>query len=297
MPFSAKSVKKFNALARHPKAPSGMVPNQWHFDLRYIPLEPTPSHLLFIVQIESSFVYSERLPLDVHTQSTGIDFFPGRGPKLRLKDVPPPHAPWKLTTEDPTLADAVGKEFKRLGVRDELCTISVVKGRPLEIAQEAFSRIWNSIKAAIAITGLAAAALTCPSAIMFENIKLDKWGGKDGDDDSDKALAYTQRLMTTRPLSKNPQGYAAVGQDMIKEMQANLMIIESKLYGVVCQEADEGNGESAIDLALRLQFGINCTPSRRLFRTYLVKAIASTSSSPATKSQAHALLIDWQVRA
>ncbi|RDB30343.1 hypothetical protein Hypma_007261 [Hypsizygus marmoreus] len=58
------TVKAYNALPRPPLAPSGMVPNhcQWHFDLRYIALEP-PSHVLFLVQLESSFVHSEHLPL------------------------------------------------------------------------------------------------------------------------------------------------------------------------------------------------------------------------------------------
>jgi hypothetical protein len=75
MPIYAESIKSFNALPRKPLGPSGL-PNHWHFDLRYIPLDP-PSHLLFLVQLDSLYIHSERLPLD--TSASGIGYFPETG--------------------------------------------------------------------------------------------------------------------------------------------------------------------------------------------------------------------------
>ncbi|KAF5373261.1 hypothetical protein D9615_007477 [Tricholomella constricta] len=316
MSFTAKSVKQFNALPRNPRAPSGRVSNNWHFDVRYIPLEPTPSHVLFLVQLESSYIHTERLPLDLPSQSSGITFFPETGadaaPEVSKALIcfflnkygnhrssgkaPDAHAPWKLTTEDATLAEAVGAEFERLGVRTELCKVDVVKGRSLTLAQEAFASFWSTFKKQCGITVAVSAALSMPESIVFKNLRLQPWVGDVNDDENTKALAYTQRLITARPLSQEAPP-SAVGEDVMKQLRLNLMLIESKSIGVVREEADEGNGESAIDLALRFQFGIDCTPSRQLCRNYLVKAITSPTSSASTKSRAHALLIDWHSNA
>jgi len=70
-------------------------------------------------------------------------------------------------------------------------------------------------------------------------------------------------------------------------------LFKTKSSEVVRKEADEGNAESAIDYALRLQFGINCTKSRSLSRLYLLKALSIPTSSCSTKSACHALLIEW----
>lgn len=73
--MSKKHVRSFNALARKPLSPSGLVPNSWHFDIRYVHREPIPSHILFI-QDASEFSQLERLPIGLSTLSSGIEFFP-----------------------------------------------------------------------------------------------------------------------------------------------------------------------------------------------------------------------------
>ncbi|KAF8075045.1 hypothetical protein FPV67DRAFT_1475810 [Lyophyllum atratum] len=310
--INAKSVKRFNTLPRKPRAPSGLVSNNWHFDLRYVPLDPTPSHFLFVVQLESSYIHGERVPLGLPANASGIAYFPETGTEAALEvakalihsfldgfgehkfsfDPPPAYAPWKLTTEDPTLAEAVGLEFKRLGVRTELCTIEVVTGKSLAIAQEAFVGFWEGLKKQMGITGILSAALSAPGSIVFKNLRLAPWVGDVNDDETNKALAYTQRLSTARPLSEEAPT-TAVGEDMVKTFRLNMMLLQSRSNEVVRAEADAGNGGSAIDFSLRLQFGIKCTPDRQLSRTYLVKAIQSPTSTPALRSRAHALLVNW----
>ena len=98
------------------------------------------SHLLFLLQLDSSFIHTERLPLgtsDSDDPMSGMRFFPESGTEAApeaskaiihsflnsfgchnfVLNPPPPSAPWKLTTGDPQLAVAVGNEFKKIGVR------------------------------------------------------------------------------------------------------------------------------------------------------------------------------------
>lgn len=270
MIFNAKSVKQFNALPRKPRAPSGVVSNNWHFDLRYVPLDPTPSHFLFVVQLESSYIHGERIPLNLPANASGIEFFPetgeeaapevakalihsfldGFGERKFTFNPPPPYAPWKLSTEDSSLAEAVGNEFRRLGVRPELCKIEVVKGKSLTSAQEAFEGFWDSLKTSMGITGLVSAALTPPGSIVFKNLCLSPWVGNPNDDEATKALAYTQRLATARPLSEEAS-HTSVGEEMMRKYRLNLAYLQSKTNDVVRAEADAGKGESAIDFSLR----------------------------------------------
>jgi hypothetical protein len=263
------SVKAFNALPRKPRSPSGL-PNHWHFDLRFVHLEPTPSHVLFLVQLDSSYIHSERLPLGIPATMSGMEFFPETGfeaapevakalihsfvdnfglKKFELNP-PPALAPWTLTTEDPQLAMAVGEELKKMGVRAELCKIHVVKGKALTTAQLAFDGFWKSLKTQIGITGLPGDVLTTPDSIGFANYRPATWVGDVNDDDTQKALAYAQRLSTTRPISVEIDPRDA-GAGMVKEMQIVLELIDTKSTDQVRGEADAGNAEAAIDYALR----------------------------------------------
>lgn len=146
-------------------APSGRVNNHWHFDLRYVYLEP-PAHLVFIVQPESSFIHSERLPSN-SSKDDGIAFFPESA-----RDAAPevckaliysfldgfgahcfgqpmvPYGPWSLSTEDRALVDAVGKEFKRLGVRSEFHEIKVLT-QDQSHSDKAFFNFWNRLSAQV----------------------------------------------------------------------------------------------------------------------------------------------------
>jgi len=305
----------FNKLPRQPLAPSGRVPNHWHFDLRYIPLEPTPSHVVFLCQTQSSYIHTERLPLGLSTRESGIQYFPESGKeaapevakalidsfvtsfgtgKFQTKPAPA-FAPWRLTTEDPSLAVAVGEEFKRLGLRDELCKIHVVTGPTLKKAEEAFARFFKSLKDQIGLTGIAAASIKTPGSIVF-NLKVEPKQLR-GDENMDKALAYAQRLHTARPISSAPYDSSDAGNSLIGEMETVMKLIEVKAADVARAEADAGSPESAMDYALRLEIGYSVTQDRRLSRVYLIKALSSPSATDATKSMAHALLIDWYVEA
>lgn len=263
------SVKSFNALPRKQRLPTGL-PNHWHFDLRFVPLEP-PSHLLFLVQLDSSYVHGERLPLSTSENTmSGMQFFPETGieaaPEISkaiihsfldnfgsrnfMLNAPPLFAPWKLTTGDPQLARAVGDEFKNMGIREELCKIHVVKGKALETAQLAFDGFWQSLKQSIGFTGLPGDVLTTPDSIGFSNYRPATWVGNANDGDTEKALAYAQRLSATRPISGEIDAHDT-GENIVKEIRTVLELVNAKSTDQVRAEADAGNAESAIDYALR----------------------------------------------
>ena len=253
-------------------SPSGL-PNHWHFDLRYIALEPTPSHVLFLVQLDSGYVHSECLPLGISPRESGIPFFPESGieaaPEVskallhasvngfgthRFEPNPPPlFSPWKFTTEDPDLAKAVREEFKKIGVRDQLCNINVLKGKALEIAHTAFDAFWKGL----GVTGSVAAALTTPNSITFHDFHPKTTTTRLGDDSDDddsietmKAIGYVRRLSSSHPISVKMDPYDK-GQNTMKEVQGIMELFKTKSSEVVRKEADEGNAESAIDYALR----------------------------------------------
>jgi hypothetical protein len=51
-------VRAFNVLTRPRRAPSGLVPNNWHISIRRVPLEPQ-GHLVFLVNPESHFINAQ----------------------------------------------------------------------------------------------------------------------------------------------------------------------------------------------------------------------------------------------
>ena len=158
--MSKKLVGSFKALPRKPLSPSGLVPNSWHFDIRYVHIEPTPSHPLFLIQHASELSHLERLPIGLSTRSSGIEFLP---------DIPEEAAPgvakalthvfvnrfggqasqaiatWNMTTEDKNLAATVGDEFKKLGVGYEaLHNVGVSTKGVNDRTQEVFRQLlWH----------------------------------------------------------------------------------------------------------------------------------------------------------
>ena len=283
------SVKSFNALPCEPLRPPG-IPNHWHFDLRYVPIDPTPSHLLFLIQLDSSHVHTERLPLGISTCASGMAFFPETGaeaaPEIAKalihsflhsfglkqfeRNPPPPFAPWKLTTEDPQLAIAVGDEFKKLGVRKELCKIHVVKGRALKKTQSAFEDLWGDMKKRLGLNTLQAALFIPPDSIGFHNFRPAVWVGNVNDSDFEKALAYAQRLGSVRPVSLDDDP-REVGQDIRKMVEAILELVNIQSAEQVRAQADAGDAKSAIDYALRY--------ARVLQRRSLLNSIPESNSA------------------
>ena len=77
-----------------------------------------------------------------------------------IPNSPPAFSPWKLTTGDKDPASAVSDEFKRTGVRPlELCKIRLSKPQTNSIMQEAYTRLFATVKMAAGYTGIAAAAI------------------------------------------------------------------------------------------------------------------------------------------
>jgi hypothetical protein len=264
------SVQAFNALPRKRLSPSRSVSNNWHFDLRFIYLEPTPSHILFLVQFESSYVHIERLPLGISPRASGMDFFPesaaeaapevakaliqafvdGLGTRTFNQNPPPAFAPWKLTTDDFQLAAAVADEFKKMGVRDELCRIHVVQGQAFREAQNAFNGFWKQLKAQTGIPGIASEIYVAPESICFHNFRPAVWIRGVDDENVQKAVNYSSRLSNARPLAVEAQSHQ-VWENTMKEIDSVMELVETKPSDVVRAEADAGDPEAAIDYALR----------------------------------------------
>jgi len=258
-------VKAFNSLPCNRLSPSGSVPNTWHFDLRYISIDP-PSHMLFFYQPVSSFIHSETLPLGKEYHQAGIAFFPETGeeaaPEVARalmhgfldgfgngrfeKDPPPPFAPFKLMTDDPTLARAVGMEFRRSGVTHKgLWDIQITPASKVKDAHESFEQIYAHIKSSIGLKDLAFHAYETPGGIVF--LKSSEYAKFEVEEENfARAVAYVNQLRN----AKLP-GEVFDGNAMMKEADKLIQHFEAKPLDIVRREADTGNGMSAIDYALR----------------------------------------------
>ncbi|KAJ7454694.1 hypothetical protein FB451DRAFT_1278997 [Mycena latifolia] len=301
------SVDIFNKLPRSPRAPSGLVPNVWHFDIRYVQLQP-PSNMVFLLQPESSYVHTELVPIG-QPQGLGFAFFPDTAkeaaPEIAKalihafvtsfgvgkfqRHPPPPYAPWSFTTDDRGLAKEVGAELKRLGVEaPEVCDVKFAP-KLTKQAHTAFSEVFTSMKNTLDMAPILRAAIVAPSGISFSYFKLAPWV-EEKSDENEAALAYAQRLSSARPLA-TPQ----VTDDFLTEVQVTVGMLQQRTSVTVLAEAEAGNPQAALEYALRLQYGIQCTPSRSLCRQYLIKVILNKKADDTMKSIAHSLLIDWYV--
>ncbi|THU99783.1 hypothetical protein K435DRAFT_658177 [Dendrothele bispora CBS 962.96] len=297
----------FNSLSCKALSPSRMVPNTWYFDLRYISIDP-PSHTLFFYQPDSHMMHTQRLPINSPPYQAGIGFFPENGEQAasevvkaimhgflnsfearRFEQYPPaPFAPFKLTTEDPSLAREVGKEFKAIGaVHQCLWNIEVAGDSTPKVAHEQFKMLYADIKTRIGFKDLVFAAFQTPHSIVFlnpseyEEITVH-------DDEEDRICEYANQLSNAKLVEEKFDI-----NKRVKEIEDLARLVENKPLDLVKREADGGNGMSAIDYALRVRNGIGCTPDRAKIREYLVKAIKSPHSNNVTKSIAHSLLINW----
>ncbi|KDR76932.1 hypothetical protein GALMADRAFT_138969 [Galerina marginata CBS 339.88] len=320
--MSSRLVKKFNALPRNEKAPSGLVPNEWHFDLRYIQIEPTPGHIVAIIQPQSQFIHMERLPVGIGGRTSGITFFPESGKEaapevakallhafvdnlgqnqMMGSNAPPVFAPWKLTTEDKDLAAAVGEEFKRLGVRaKELHKISVSSKSVNKIMDTAFRKLFATLKQAVGFTGIAGDVIMKPDSICFHNFKLTPAPKKPSlldheEGPFDLALNYLQQLMNSRPPNASDIDTKTLLTAQGQELPILMKKVEDKPAAIVKAEADGGDPDAALDYGLRLLVGLGCDANRTSARTYLIKALSSPKATDELKAIAHGILIDWYV--
>lgn len=267
--MSISQVSAFNRLPRSSRAPSGLVPNTWHFDLRYISLVP-PSHVLFLVQPDSDFVHLEPLPLRIGSPtSSTLEFFPETAEQAAPEAVnallhsfltsfgvgrfqnplPPAYAPWELATDDIDLVNAVGKELKRIGVTPDLCEVVISPKRVVKIADKAFDQVYKQTKTTCGITGLAAATLSTPHSIGFANYKKEHWPQIiDGEDEDAGVMEYTNLLSNATFSKKKP--LQRTGEIMIL-FQAAMQQLHKRTAESVRAAADSGDVASAIEYALR----------------------------------------------
>jgi hypothetical protein len=272
-------VSSFNALPRKPRAPIGRVSNEWYFDLRYVHLEPTPSHILFILHPQLQFAHVARLPLGVPNDSSGITFFLDSGLEaaaevsrtllhifininnLEWSDKPhinavPPFAPWKLTTMDKTLAAAVGAEFKKLGVRaEELHKIGVSSPLLNRDSQAAFDILFQSIKSKTRIGDHNSFPISIPMSISFHNFNIAPsqptlgFKGVAGLKEFELALQYARCIGNSRPPEgpDQPKGEGRAREEafLIQER------IRRKPEITVRNLADQGHPEDSLDYGMR----------------------------------------------
>ena len=250
-------VKPFNALPR-PKVTPGGVPNGWHFDLRYIQFEPSPSHVLFMFQPESQFVHMEKLPL----RGDGLEFFPDTAAeaatelsraiihsfvdnmghnKMMGTNAPLPFAPWRLMTECKSLAAEVGKELKHMEIHRDLCKIDISAKSVIKLAQEAFERLFSRLKHSLGYEGAIFNVIAPPTAIVFR--PLQPVTGSD--DQLGKMLDYAKALENAKPPID-------AGQKDFRTLITHVStLLASKPLSVIKQEAEEGHSEAMVDYALR----------------------------------------------
>lgn len=122
----AALVTTFNALPSNKLAPSGSVPNHWHFSIRHVPLNP-PGYLLYIIQPDSHYVHVEGpMPATASSASTEVKatiyatlllkaFNSGLGgaPEQGAATL---GRPWSWACNDAEVAGAVGETLRGWGV-------------------------------------------------------------------------------------------------------------------------------------------------------------------------------------
>lgn len=283
-------IKLYNALPQQALAPSGLVPNVWHFDLRYIPISP-PSHMLFLLQKESHFIASEILPLGKKVSESGLSYFPETAKEAApdiclglmhsfitsfmdnrtarmapdgLKSSPSAFAPWKLTTDDRGLAKAVEEQFKSMGVHADRCKVEYAN--ITRLAHQDFDGLYKGIKDMLGVSDLVKAALVTPTSIGFSNIvppDPKAWSNPrfvssaidDGMGGANSILDYIHEFMNSEPLPVNEDGAAGSSSQFASRMHQSFgnttILLETTTLKDIRKKADAGDAQQAIDAALR----------------------------------------------
>ncbi|KAH9485657.1 hypothetical protein JR316_0002567 [Psilocybe cubensis] len=325
--MSKELVESFNALPRRAKIPSKRTSNEWHFDVRYIQIEPNPSHVVYFLQPHSQLTHMERLPIGLATNQDGLDFFPETAKdsapvlakgilhafvnNISKNDMHPntsePYAPWKLSTNDRSLATAVGNELKRLGVLPEaLCNIVFCGDTHIRLAQEAFDRDFQRLKVARGLQGIVAAAIRTPECIGFSNYQVppalrpvsSAAAALDAELTDEirhmnHILQYIQVWQKGLPSEGGEYDSSKFGDVVYSEMEIIKARLEEKPESVINAAADRGDADAALDYGIRLTVGLGCKANRKRSREYLIKAAYSPNASPMVQQMAHAILIQW----
>ncbi|KAF7370569.1 hypothetical protein MSAN_00689300 [Mycena sanguinolenta] len=257
-----------------------------------------------------AYIHSERLPHGIK-KSTTLLFFPESGAeaapevaKALIHTFPDsfgrsgrnpavPHVPGPLTlsTEDRELAVEVSKEFKRLGIREELCNVRATKTH-IKTADKAFLELWSILLKEVGLPPLLMRTMAPPDGIDFSVMRSKPWGEKESADEMEQALKYAQELQRVG-IEARRMSNSQISAGIMEQVQTTMEFLKSKSTEEAQKEADDGDDASALDYAIRIRCNIGVKPNRSLHRYYLMKVIESSTATNAQKSQAHGLLIDW----
>ncbi|KAK7031181.1 hypothetical protein VNI00_013597 [Paramarasmius palmivorus] len=292
-------------------SPKASDATRWHFDARYIPIEPNPCHVLFIVNMTGIKKHVERLPVGLDKQTSGIKFFPEIASEaapevakalihafkqhLGGTDVFPFGPSGSLSTDDRSLAQAVGAELRKLGIGQERSRIEYKY--LISFAQGHFEATFKDLKKQFGATEKVTQLLDTPESIGFHNFRSCNLKARRPEEDPfdesvQRLLEYMHSLLNARPaisLSK-------LDHKLDEEMDKLRRLFHSKPTPMVEEEADRGVPESQLDFALRLQAGIDCDPDRRGAWKYFIKTATNPSAAHVTRSIAHVLLMDWHLK-
>ena len=148
----ASEASTFNSLPRQKFAPSGQMPNHWHFSIRHVALEP-PGDLLFILNPGARYIHVEGpapmlslstpaaqaeviVPLLLKAFNGGMGN-PPSAPRL---------APWTWSTTNSDLARAVEARLSQLGVKEEVTKVETGNIEEEKIATEEWERFEGQLK-------------------------------------------------------------------------------------------------------------------------------------------------------
>ncbi|KAL0571732.1 hypothetical protein V5O48_010224 [Marasmius crinis-equi] len=276
----------------------------YYFDVRYVPIEPYPSHVLFIFDTTTSKAKQphivERLPVGLDERKSGIVFFPETAEhaanevaKGLIKRLALNHDKLDLSTDDPDLAQSVTSELAKLGhPRLRIQTRNLVA-----LSQRYFNDIFGELmgKAVPPLSSTAMSFFPPSQSIGFHNFRPPSPNvGKQGNDkefnDLNAKAQYVSCLGNARPPAVSVED---INHDIPTELRKLEMLLAAKPFLVVRREADEGIAEAQLDYAIRLKVGLGCPPDSRLARDYLSKAASNPSAPPVTRSIAHSNLMDW----
>uniref|UniRef100_A0A0W0EZV8 Uncharacterized protein n=1 Tax=Moniliophthora roreri TaxID=221103 RepID=A0A0W0EZV8_MONRR len=249
------------------------------------------------------------LPVGLDEKSSGIEFFPEIASEaapevakglihvftkhLGGSESSPFGPSGTLSTDDQTLARAVGTELRELGVSQ----IKVDTKPLVAFAQRHFEDTFQDLKKRWGATGQVAQLMFTPESIGFQNFR--SWDLQTREPEADEFNESVQLLTDYMRALYNARPALAIKDlkfDPNQEAMRLRRLFGSKHTSVVEEEADAGIAGSQLDFALGLQVGIDCEPDRQDAREYFVKAAMNESATGVTRSIAHALLMNWYMK-
>ncbi|ESK95284.1 hypothetical protein Moror_3957 [Moniliophthora roreri MCA 2997] len=249
------------------------------------------------------------LPVGLDEKSSGIEFFPEIASEaapevakglihvftkhLGGSEFSPFGPSGTLSTDDQTLARAVGTELRELGVSQ----IKVDTKPLVAFAQRHFEDTFQDLKKRWGATGQVAQLMFTPESIGFQNFR--SWDLQTREPEADEFDESVQLLTDYMRALYNACPALAIKDlkfDPNQEAMRLRRLFGSKHTSVVEEEADAGIAGSQLDFALGLQVGIDCEPDRQDAREYFVKAAMNESATGVTRSIAHALLMNWYMK-